>query len=211
MDAVEVGRRRRRRVIAQIAAVLLFPIIIGLVALAVTNRGELGDVPTLKGKGTAAVAAVEVAPAPPPPPPPAPKPIDAAPPAKLVDAAPPPPPPPPTTEDVEFVFPASFSRGRGFPRGLPKAVIDKFVADVKTCDGRIEILGHTDASGSERKNLLLGMRRADHVRDLLVKAQADPARLFTSTAGPRVPAEGSADSPDGAIDRRVTVRCTRKL
>jgi outer membrane protein OmpA-like peptidoglycan-associated protein len=69
---------------------------------------------------------------------------------------------------------------------------------------RFEIAGHTDASGSARRNLLLSQARADSVMDFLVAQGVDRSRLESKGYGSEhlaVP-----ESPRDAANRRVEAR-----
>lgn len=72
----------------------------------------------------------------------------------------------------------------------------------------VELVGHTDASGSRDANIALSLARADATRAALVALGADPARLATRGAGPAEP-RASNDTPEGrAQNRRVEVTLT---
>jgi OOP family OmpA-OmpF porin len=68
---------------------------------------------------------------------------------------------------------------------------------------KFEIDGHTDNSGSSQHNLELSRRRADAVKDELVKLGIDASRLTTRGFGDTKPMD-SNDTPEGkANNRRV--------
>jgi outer membrane protein OmpA-like peptidoglycan-associated protein len=69
---------------------------------------------------------------------------------------------------------------------------------------RFEIAGHTDASGSKKKNLALSQARADAVMGLLVANGVDPSRLEAKGYGAEELAVPSA--PRDATNRRVEAR-----
>ena len=72
----------------------------------------------------------------------------------------------------------------------------------------VELVGHTDSSGSRDANIALSLARADATRAALVALGADPARLSTRGAGPAEP-RASNDTPEGrAQNRRVEVTLT---
>ena len=77
---------------------------------------------------------------------------------------------------------------------------------------RIELVGHTDASGNADANTALSLARAEAVRDALVTLYGiDPARIATRGAGPLDPI-ASNDTPEGrAQNRRVEVIATPTL
>lgn len=69
----------------------------------------------------------------------------------------------------------------------------------------IEIVGHTDSTGSHSYNMSLSQRRAQSVANYLVAQGVDGARLSSRGAGPDQPIASNA-TPDGrAQNRRVEV------
>ncbi len=77
---------------------------------------------------------------------------------------------------------------------------------------RIELVGHTDASGNAQANTALSLARADSTRAALIARFAiDPARITTRGAGPLEPI-ATNDTPEGrAQNRRVEVIATPTL
>jgi OmpA-OmpF porin, OOP family len=71
-------------------------------------------------------------------------------------------------------------------------------------EGAVEISGHTDNAGSHALNMLLGQRRADFVKSILVKNGMDGHRITTSSKGPDEPAGDNA-SPEGRAKNRRAV------
>ncbi len=72
---------------------------------------------------------------------------------------------------------------------------------------KITITGNTDRVGSESTNDKLGQRRADAIRDHMVKVYGvDSARLTTGSKGKREP---MADNSNKAMDRRVDFTVTK--
>lgn len=70
----------------------------------------------------------------------------------------------------------------------------------------IEIMGHTDADGSDSYNLALSRRRADAVGDHLVTKGIQSMRIVTEGFGEQYPV-ASNDTADGkALNRRVELR-----
>lgn len=66
------------------------------------------------------------------------------------------------------------------------------------------IVGHTDATGSAERNLVLSEQRADAVKAFLVKQGIDAGRLQTRGLGSQDLAAPSA--PAAAVNRRVEVK-----
>jgi outer membrane protein OmpA-like peptidoglycan-associated protein len=69
---------------------------------------------------------------------------------------------------------------------------------------RFEIAGHTDASGSKKKNLALSQARAENVVSFLVANGVDPSRLEAKGYGSERLA--APDKPRDAVNRRVEAR-----
>ena len=73
-------------------------------------------------------------------------------------------------------------------------------------DVRVEIEGHTDASGPARENLALSQRRANAVRDALVAAGVARDRLVAYGYGEGVPLADNAMPEGRARNRRIEFR-----
>ena len=70
---------------------------------------------------------------------------------------------------------------------------------------RVEIIGHTDNRGTTASNEKLSERRAAAVRDVLVRAGVDAARITTRGAASTRPV-ATNDTPEGrAQNRRVEI------
>lgn len=198
----QVNMDRRRRRIARVVTIVFFPLIVGLVILglnakdlygtnAPASAASMASPPSTPAAGTNSIAPQTVAP------------VTAAPAtAAPATAAPAAVATEPALTQLSLDFPGKFAEARAVPFGVSSATQAAFLTGVSRCARRIEVLGHTDKKGGERANMLLGMRRADYVRNLLIRNGVDPSRVFTGTAGPR-----EAGSTKTATDRRVTVRC----
>ncbi len=72
----------------------------------------------------------------------------------------------------------------------------------------VDVVGHTDSTGSLAYNQKLSVRRADSVGDYLQGQGVEPARFIISGAGPSFPV-ASNDTPEGrALNRRVEIVLT---
>ena len=71
---------------------------------------------------------------------------------------------------------------------------------------QVEIAGHTDNVGSEEYNLDLGRRRAEAVRNALVKYGVDGSRLLYQSYGESQPAADNGTASGRAKNRRVEIR-----
>ncbi|WP_373388793.1 OmpA family protein [Pseudomonas alcaligenes] len=69
----------------------------------------------------------------------------------------------------------------------------------------IEIVGHTDSTGSHAYNMNLSQRRAQSVANYLLAQGVDASRLSTRGAGPDQPVASNATADGRAQNRRVEV------
>lgn len=69
----------------------------------------------------------------------------------------------------------------------------------------VRIEGHTDATGSPQANRQLSLRRAEAVRDALLAAGIDAARIAVSGEGAAQPVASNDDAAGRARNRRVVV------
>lgn len=89
-----------------------------------------------------------------------------------------------------------------------KAALDEFAAKVKALQTAwyLEIQGHTDDSGTEYGNEVLGQRRADAVRRYLSMQHKLPlARITTISYGDTLPVESNQTEAGRAANRRVVI------
>jgi OOP family OmpA-OmpF porin len=129
----------------------------------------------------------------PPPPPPAPAPAPVAPPApKVVDRL---------TLHVNFDTDKAVIR----PADVPE--LQKAIDFLKKYPGhKVSIEGHTDSRGTEAYNQRLSERRANSVRDYLVKrGAADASRMSTVGHGEVKPIADNATAKGRFQNRRVEV------
>lgn len=85
-------------------------------------------------------------------------------------------------------------------RAKNQPVLDRAVAVLKEVSTiRVEISGHTDPSEPRE----LGQKRAEAVRDYLVKAGIDPKRLEIRNAGPDEPIDSNKTKAGRAKNRRI--------
>ncbi|RKQ71685.1 OmpA family protein [Litorimonas taeanensis] len=77
------------------------------------------------------------------------------------------------------------------------------------CDVRsIELIGHTDTVGSTSTNQALSVRRANNVKNALVKMGLPASGITTSGRGESEPFIPTADGVQEQLNRRVEVRMT---
>ncbi len=134
------------------------------------------------------------------------------PPAPMVAQAPPPPPPPPppptpapkkkiVLRGVNFDFDKSNIRADARP------VLDEAIHILKM-EGGVAVIaeGHTDSVGSDAYNQKLSLRRANAVKDYLVKGGVAPSRIQTEGFGESRPVASNDTANGRAQNRRVELR-----
>lgn len=108
---------------------------------------------------------------------------------------------------VRFSLPtATFKVGSADLPDLLRQQLDRFaeVLRGKRGTGRVVLIeGHADASGSDDVNLPLSQRRAEAVKDYLVKNGADQSMLMAKGMGSRAPKV--SQDPTAAENRRVEI------
>jgi len=100
-----------------------------------------------------------------------------------------------------------FASGSALLNSTAMAVLDWVAQSLMTNpDVRVEIAGHTDNSGTRITNTLLSQRRADAVRDYLIRRGVPADRLIARGYGPDIPIESNATVAGRAKNRRVELR-----
>ncbi len=83
-------------------------------------------------------------------------------------------------------------------------ILDRMVESLKRNPGiRLEVRGHTDSTGSREHNLKLSMRRADAVRDYMIKNGISPERLESKGFGFGKPIADNATAEGRRKNRRT--------
>ena len=87
-----------------------------------------------------------------------------------------------------------------------QAVLEQVLADAKKM-GTVHVTntGHTDRAGSEEYNMALSLRRADAVRDALIKGGIPADAITTAGRGESEPAVPTADGVKEQANRRVEI------
>jgi OOP family OmpA-OmpF porin len=86
-------------------------------------------------------------------------------------------------------------------------VLDDMVDALRKVKGkRVEIIGHTDSSGTREANLVLSQARADSVKNYLLAAGLSAEFLNTSGAGPDRPIASNTTEDGRARNRRIEFR-----
>ena len=85
-----------------------------------------------------------------------------------------------------------------------QAVIEQVLADAKA-KGSVHVTdtGHTDRAGTEEYNMALSLRRADSVRDALIKGGIPADVITVAGRGESEPAVPTADGVREQANRRV--------
>lgn len=162
------------------------------------------------------------APAPVPVPVPVPKVAPPPPPAPKPDAPPPPPPPPPpvpkpvpkpASKPAPIVTPekptlvlegVTFETDSAKLRPESREILDRVAESLRAWpEIRVEVQGHTDATGSTAHNLALSQARADAVRIHLAGRGVDPSRLVAKGYGESKPLAPNTTREGKAKNRRV--------
>jgi outer membrane protein OmpA-like peptidoglycan-associated protein len=101
----------------------------------------------------------------------------------------------------------NFESGRADLTPDSHTVLDQVIASMSAYpEARIEIRGHTDSQGPANFNLELSQRRAEAVRQYLIKGGIDPSRVTAVGVGEEEPM-ASNQTPDGrALNRRIEFR-----
>jgi len=90
-------------------------------------------------------------------------------------------------------------------------VVDNIAEHMKTHTNLyIFIAGHCDERGSEAYNLALGTRRANTVRNLLVKRGSNPNHIYTISFGKEMPQDLRHSAEAWAKNRRVEFKIYEK-
>ena len=145
------------------------------------------------------VAAMKPEPKPEPVPTPAPKPV------------PPPPPPPPAAEPVKIILEdIHFDFDKATLTKTALNILESNIKVLKENRGvNVQIEGHTCAHGAEDYNMALGERRANAVKEYLVKEGIAANRMSTISYGetrlamPEIPTPKNKESKEAKANRRV--------
>ncbi|MES2444602.1 MAG: OmpA family protein [Pseudomonadota bacterium] len=100
--------------------------------------------------------------------------------------------------DVTFAFDKADIRPRFY------GVLSAFAQTMRNYPGTdVEVIGHTDAVGSDAYNLGLSERRGRSVAEFLVAQDAEPSRLVVEAMGEAEPVASNATVDGRAANRRV--------
>lgn len=129
--------------------------------------------------------------------------VAAAEPAPAAEA----PAPTPVSETITLSAAALFDHDRDVIKAEAKPQLDEFAARVKSLSqvDSIEIVGHTDSSGTDAYNQNLSERRAASVKDYLIGQGVDAGVISTSGMGESQPVADNSTKEGRAQNRRVEI------
>ena len=87
--------------------------------------------------------------------------------------------------------------------------LDRLAERIQQTNERVTITGHTDNIDTDEFNMRLGQRRADFVRDILVRNGASANLITTRSEGESSPTASNATAAGRAQNRRAVVRLQR--
>lgn len=88
--------------------------------------------------------------------------------------------------------------------------LDKLAERVKSSGEKITITGHADNTGSDSLNMRLSQKRAERVRDLLVRKGVDRAQISVDHKGESQPVASNDTEAGRQENRRVEVRLIKQ-
>ncbi len=111
-------------------------------------------------------------------------------------------------ESIEIRFP--FGSTSRVEDPAVDAYLDKLAVRVKETGERINLVGHTDNVGSDETNLVLGRRRANAIRDLLVRKGVAAAQIAVDSKGESQPTDTNETEVGRHNNRRVLVQLVKQ-
>lgn len=103
----------------------------------------------------------------------------------------------------------SFDTGRSNVKPQMKPVLDEIARNLQA-DVHVDVIGHTDSTGSDAVNRPLSIERADAVRDYLVQRGVGAQRIAIDGAGASQPLSSNATEAGRAVNRRVEIFLSQK-
>lgn len=114
------------------------------------------------------------------------------------------------SETVSLSAETLFDHDKSVVKDAGKAKLDDFAARLSTLNTveSVNIVGHTDSSGSDAYNQALSMRRANSVKNYLLDKGVSSSVMSTSGMGESQPVASNATREGRAQNRRVEVSFT---
>ncbi|NND32080.1 MAG: OmpA family protein [Saprospiraceae bacterium] len=83
------------------------------------------------------------------------------------------------------------------------AYLDDLVQRLKTTEEKIHLVGHTDSSAGSNRNLALGYKRANAIKNLLIRKGLSADRISTDSKGETAPIASNTSAEGRRQNRRV--------
>jgi outer membrane protein OmpA-like peptidoglycan-associated protein len=101
----------------------------------------------------------------------------------------------------------NFESGRADLTPDSHTVLDQVIASLNAYpEARLEVRGHTDSQGPANFNLELSKKRAESVRQYLIKGGIDPKRVSSVGIGEEEPMSSNATPEGRSLNRRIEFR-----
>ena len=84
--------------------------------------------------------------------------------------------------------------------------LDRLAAYLKSSGGTVTITGHTDFVGESKNNIEMGLRRANGIRDILVKKGVNKSQIKCKSSGESKPVATNDTALGRYKNRRVEIR-----
>lgn len=84
--------------------------------------------------------------------------------------------------------------------------LSRLAAFLKSSGGSVTITGHTDFVGESKNNVEMGLRRANGIRDILVKKGVNKSQIKCKSSGESKPAASNDTALGRYKNRRVEIR-----
>jgi outer membrane protein OmpA-like peptidoglycan-associated protein len=95
--------------------------------------------------------------------------------------------------------------------GDMSGVSDEYIQKLKLVvdndpSAKVEVTGHTDITGTEEYNMVLGLQRAEFVKSYLVNKGISGEKIVTLSQGPKEPAATNSTREGRAANRRTEIK-----
>ncbi len=110
-----------------------------------------------------------------------------------------------STERVLLHFPTNSAKASDVGPDI-EAYLDKAAERVKKSGEQILLIGHTDNRGSDKLNTRLGRKRAEFVRDLLLRRGVPAKQISVKSMGAKDPVASNKTKEGRAQNRRVELK-----